>query len=133
MFDVVKLANPTDMDFVHEFAGKKFKIKANSTVDLPLTIARDTAYYLAQRVCMSRGLPFFGQEHEDVINELLGNKQNGIEAIEDEFEDISNLTYETPKVEDKIQELVSTPMDFTPAETPKVEDKIQDTAVKTKK
>lgn len=112
-FEVAKLSNPTKEDFIHEFAWKKFKIKANYTVDLPMTVAKDTAYYLAQRVLMSRWLPFFGQEHEEVIDELLG-KQKALEIIEDE--EIPEFSVEEAPIFEEVKELESTPMNFTPAE-----------------
>lgn len=106
MFDigVKKVSNPLSVDYVHEYAGKKFKIKAKSVVDLPTAVAHDVAYHLAQRVCAQRGLPNFGQEWEEVKAELLGEQKEVIEVVPDEIPD-----FETPEAqEEEIIELSGT-------------------------
>lgn len=106
MFDigVLKLSNPLPVDYVHEYAGKKFKIPAKTVVDLPKVVAEDVAYHLAQRVCASKGLPNFGAEWEQVKDELLGRKQEVVEIVPEEIPDFE---LEAP-AEETVEELSGT-------------------------
>jgi hypothetical protein len=74
-FGVSSITNPTDRTFVHTYDGQTIEIKAGATVQLPENVARDAAYHLAQRVLASKGIGFYGNEHEDCIEELIGNKE----------------------------------------------------------
>lgn len=75
MLGVFSITNPTERAFKHEYDGTAIEIAPGATVQLPEAAARDVAYHLAQRVLASKGIGFFGSEHEDCIEELLGNKE----------------------------------------------------------
>jgi hypothetical protein len=74
-FGVLSITNPTERTFVHSYDGQEIEIKAGATVQLPENVARDVAYHLSQRILSAKGIGFFGSEHEECIEELLGNKE----------------------------------------------------------
>ena len=117
MFEVVKFVNPLARDYIHEYEGKKFKLKAGWTYDLPYAVARDVAYYVSQFVCKSRNLPLFGTEHDNVINELLGIDNPDLLPKDEYVIDAEEFGMEEKEVED-VPELRPSNDAFTPTEAP---------------
>lgn len=104
-FKTYVIKNLTSNPFVHYYNGARIVIGSKKQITLPAAAAKDVAYHLAQRVLDEKGLPFFGQEHDDEIANILGEKvvktefveENANAVIEGEYagEDVAE---EAPKV-----------------------------------
>ena len=90
-FQVITLKNETSKVFIHEYDGERIVIGAGKQRSLPFAVARDCAYHLAQRILDDKGLPFFGQEHEEEINRLMGVEMPKEILIEDDDGEMIDL------------------------------------------
>lgn len=105
-FKSVTIKNRTKKPFIHEYDGNRIVIGSMKQLTLPYAVAKDCAYHLAQRVLDEKGIPFFGQEHDDEIARLMGEEVVKEELIEDdgdiiEGEDIGE------DIVDEVEEVVA--------------------------
>lgn len=114
-YTTVTINNPLEEDFVFEFndadGTEEIVIPANGKLNLPEPVAREGAYYLAQKLLDKEGKTFFGKEHKEKIEELLkgdveaevvrvvskGKKTKEVEAMD--AETVVQDTTETKAVE----------------------------------